>query len=173
MKIFNSIEEMAPYYNGKTNTYEFYEDGLLIDITINFDFDKSCRIVAGDIKAKNIKTFYLKCRSITALDIRSTTLDALCVGAFNINAGMDIKAYTINALNINARDISVTEELIAIDIKARDITANDIHANNISFYSLCFARRTLVCNTIQGERENSKYICLDNRVCIESERGVS
>ena len=29
---FNSIEEIKKYYNKNTNTYEFIEDGILLDV---------------------------------------------------------------------------------------------------------------------------------------------
>lgn len=75
-----------------------------------------------------------------------------------------INAWDINALDINACDIK------AWDIKARDINALDIKANNISFYAVCFARETFVCNSIKGRRENSKYFCLDSDVVIKSQK---
>lgn len=90
------------------------------------------------------------------------------INARNINA-LDIKARDINARYINARDIQAGN-INAWDIKALDIKAWDINANKISFYAVCFAYKTFVCNTIIGIRENSKYFCLDSEVVIKSQK---
>lgn len=68
-------------------------------------------------------------------------------------------------------DIKIDFDLnIECDINARDINAIDINANNISFYAVCFAYKTFVCNSIEGRRENSKYFCLDSDVVIKSKK---
>ena len=90
------------------------------------------------------------------------------INARNINA-LDIKARDINARYINARDIQAGN-INAWDIKALDIKAWDINANKISFYAVCFAYKTFVCNSIEGRRENSKYFCLDSDVVIKSQK---
>ena len=143
MKVFNNLEEMEPYYNEETNTYEFIENNRLIDIKIDFDLNIECNIKALDIKA----------RDINALDIN----------AWNIKA-RDIEARDIEACDINACDIK------ADNINARDIKASNINSNKISFYSVCFAYKTFVCNSIEGRRENSKYFCLDSDVVIKSQK---
>ena len=51
-----------------------------------------------------------------------------------------------------------------------NIKARNIKANNISFYAVCFAYNTFVCNSIKGRRENSKYFCLDSEVVIKSQK---
>lgn len=51
-----------------------------------------------------------------------------------------------------------------------NIKACNINANNISFYAVCFAYNTFVCNAIRGRRENSKYFCLDSDVVIKSQK---
>ena len=94
MKTFNNLEEMQPYYNKKTNTYEFIENQKMIDV--EFDFNLK---IYRNIKARNIK----------AEDINACNIDA-----WNINA-RDINACNINACNINAGDIN------AGDINAGDI----------------------------------------------------
>ena len=90
-------------------------------------------------------------------------INAWNINASNINSG-DINAWNINSGDINAWDIN------ARDINARDINAIDINANNISFYAVCFAYKTFVCNSIEGRRENSKYFCLDSDVVIKSKK---
>ena len=86
----------------------------------------------------------------------------------NIKAG-NIEACNIEAGNINSWDINA-QDINARDIQACNINAWDINANNISFYAVCFAYKTFVCNTIRGIRENSKYFCLDSDVVIKSQK---
>lgn len=86
----------------------------------------------------------------------------------NIKAG-NIEACNIEAGNINSWDINA-QDINARDIQACNINAWDINANNISFYAVCFAYKTFVCNTIIGIRENSKYFCLDSDVVIKSQK---
>ena len=86
----------------------------------------------------------------------------------NIKAG-NIEACNIEAGNINSWDINA-QDINARDIQACNINAWDINANKISFYAVCFAYKTFVCNTIIGIRENSKYFCLDSDVVIKSQK---
>ncbi len=143
MKVFNNLEEMKPYYNKETNTYEFIENNILIDIKIDFDLNIECNIKAGDIKSGDIKSGD--------------------INAWDINSG-DIKSCNIKSSNINARNIN------SWNINARDIKASNINSNKISFYSVCFAYKTFVCNSIEGRRKNSKYFCLDSEVVIKSKK---
>ena len=93
---------------------------------------------------------------------------------FDLNIECNINAWNINASNINSGDINAwninSGDINAWDINARDINAIDINANNISFYAVCFAYKTFVCNSIEGRRENSKYFCLDSDVVIKSKK---
>lgn len=94
MKIFNTLDEMKPYYNENTNTYKFVENNKLIDIDIHFNLDVKSNIESRNIKALNINACNIKALNINALDI-----NALDINACNINA------WNINAWNINACDI--------------------------------------------------------------------
>ncbi len=80
MITFNSFEELAKYYNKESNTYEFKEDGQLLDVDFNFHLTIDSHIFARDI-------------------------NALDINALDINAG-DINAWDIKAVNINARNIN-------------------------------------------------------------------
>lgn len=95
MKIFNSIEELKPYYNKRTNTYEFVENGLIMDVEFKFNLD-----VDSHINALNIKAWDINAGDIDALNINAGDIKAL-----NIKAG-DIKALNIKSWDINAGDIS-------------------------------------------------------------------
>ena len=142
MKTFNSIEELIPYYNKKTNTYEFVENGMLIDIEFTFDLDVHSHIYADDIKARNINAWDINAWDINAWDIKAWDIDA-----------WDIKARHIKARNINAWDIN------AWDIKAKDI----------SYHAVCFAYENITCASIIGRRDNAKHFVLDGEITIEEE----
>lgn len=148
MIVINNQEEMKPYYNEEINMYLFNDDVKFIcDIVVDSGID-ACDIDARDINAWNINAWNINAWEINAWDIKSR----------NINA-WDIEVGNINACNINT-----------LDITAWDINARNIKANNISFYAVCFARETFVCNSIKGRRENSKYFCLDSDVVIKSQK---
>ena len=142
MKTFKNFEEIKQYYNEDTNTYEFVENEQLLDVELIFELSVDSNIHAGNIKALNI--------------------NALNINALNINA-WDIDASDIDALNINAWDID------ASDIDALGINACNINAKDIFFYAVCFARKTFVCKSIKGQRDNNKYFCLDSDVVIKNE----
>lgn len=144
MKVFSKLEEMQPYYNENTNTYEFIENQKIIDVEFNFYLNIDRNIIAGNIDAKNID----------ALNIIAKDINAWNIIADNINA-WDITAANLTAGNIDACNIT-----------AWDITAENIKALNIKFYAVCFAYETFVCNTVKGIRENAKYFCLDSDVAI-------
>jgi hypothetical protein len=100
MKTFHSIEELKPHYNDKTNTYEFVENGVKIDVKFTFNLDVDSNIIAGNIDARGIKA-----RDIKAWDINAGDINAGDINASYINA-IDIEAWNIIARNINANDIS-------------------------------------------------------------------
>lgn len=95
-KEFNNIDEIKKYYNEKTNTYVFKENGKYLDVVFHFDLVVYVNIDAGNIHAKNIY-------------------------ACNINAG-DIGAGDIGAWDINARSINYC----AVCFAYKNITCNEI-----------------------------------------------
>ena len=96
MKTFNSIEELKPYYNEKTNTYEFIENGLEMNVEFTFNLDVCSHILAKDIKAvMNIKALNINADDIkAAMNIKADDIDAKDINAGNIKAG-DINYYAV------------------------------------------------------------------------------
>ena len=168
MKTFKNLEEIKPYYNEKTNTYEFFENKKLLDVELNFDLNVDSNIHAYNINACNISACDINACNISACDINAGNINACNISACDINA-VDIKASDINACNIKARDINACN-IKAVDIKARDINAVDIKARDINFYAVCFAYKTFVCKSIKGERPNSKHFCLDSEIVIKGDK---
>ena len=97
IKEFNSLEEIQKYYDVKSNTYVFKEDGDYIDLVVfNFNLNIQANIDAKDIGALNID----------ASDIKA----------------MNIEAWDINVWNIEAQDISYYAACFAYkNIKCKSI----------------------------------------------------
>ena len=107
---FNSIKEIKKYYNKNTNTYEFIEDGILLDVEFAFDLE-----INGNIKARDINAQYINALDIKALDIKAH----------------NIKARDINAYDIKARDITYHAVCFAYqDIECSSIKGRRVNAKH-------------------------------------------
>jgi len=121
-------------------------------LQITFDCTIPCNIKAYNIAAYNIEAY----------DIEAYNIDAHNIKAY------DIEAYNIDALNIKAHNIE------AYNIDAYNIDALNIKAHNIKYYAFCIACRSLKCESISGNRENSFHKCLDQEIeIIKKEKKVT
>lgn len=111
-------------------------------ISINKDLYINCDLeLDTNIKCKNIYSQH--------------TLNIGNLDAININV-KNLIANTVIALNINTENID-----------AKSITAyNNIKSNNINYCSVCYAHQNIECNSIKGERRNSKHFVLDGEIII-------
>ena len=139
IKTFKNLEEMESYYNYKTDMYEFIENGNLISIYLSFDLKTTSGINAMNIMAHNIETSEINASNIMARDIYT----------------LDINSNNITANNIYARNI-----------KSGNIFANIIKAKDIKYHAFCCAESKFICNSIKGERPNSKHFCLDSEIIV-------
>ena len=116
-KEFNSLEEIEEYYDEKSNTYIFIENGEYIDLVVfNFDLDTCANINARCIDAMNIN----------AVDIRAWDIDARDIDACNIEA-WDIYAWDIYACNIAAENIKAKNiSYFAVCFASDNIKCNSI-----------------------------------------------
>ena len=153
IKEFNKLEEIQKYYDYKTNTYVFKEDGKWIDLVV-FNFDLY-------VKA-NIDAFSIKAYDIDVCDINASDINAFTIYAF------DIIAHNINAYNINARDIKACD-IESYDITAGDIIACNISANDINYWAVCYAYENIKCRSTKGNRKNSRHFVLDGNIEIKEE----
>lgn len=165
LKEFNNLEELEPYYDKKTNTYNFKEAGKYIDVKLNFNLDVHANISAVDIDARNINAYDIKAGDINAGYIDAGDIDAGDINAYDIKA-YDIKAGDINAWNINARNINA-RNIKAGDIDAGVIIARDINADDIEYYAVCVSFINIICKSIQGERNNCIHKALDGEIIIK------
>ena len=117
IKEFNSLEEIEKYYDEKSNTYIFKENGVYIDLVVfNFDLDTSANIEAGCIDAMNINAVDIKAWDIDTRDLNALNIDACDIYAW------DIYACNIAAENIKAKNISYFAVCFACDnIKCKSI----------------------------------------------------
>ena len=107
IKEFNSLKEIQKYYDVKSNTYVFKEDGDYIDLVVfNFNLNIQANIDAKDIGALNIDALNIDACNIDASDIKA----------------MNIEAWDINVWNIEAQDISYYAACFAYkNIKCKSI----------------------------------------------------
>ena len=113
-KEFNNLEELEPYYDEKSNTYVFKEDGVSIDIKLNFNLSTGANINARNIVARDIF-----CHDINAFDIIACDIVARNIVARDIDAG-NIHAGDINAEDIDYYAICVSyNNIICKSIKGR------------------------------------------------------
>ena len=143
VKNFDSLDEIQKYYDEKTNTYIFKENGQYINIVaFNFNLNIEANIDAKDIKAQ----------SINAMDINANDISAWHIIAGDINAE-NIDSYNINVWNLRANNI-----------KSGNIEANNIYAHDINYWAVCFAIQNITCKSIKGRRENAKHFVLDGKL---------
>ena len=119
IKEFNSLEEIQKYYDVKSNTYVFKEDGDYIDLVVfNFNLNIQANIDAKDIGALNIDALNIDACNIDASDIKA----------------MNIEAWDINVWNIEAQDISY----YAVCFAYKNIKCNSIigRRNNAKHFVL-------------------------------------
>ena len=93
-------------------------------------------------------------------DIVCRNLTARTLTARNINA------YDINARNLDAYDIN------ADNINAHDVNARNLDAHNVNYFAVCFAYENIICDSIEGRRENSKHFCLDGEITIREPKTI-
>jgi hypothetical protein len=125
MKTFTSLEELKPYYNKKTNTYEFNED-----IELQFDLNVNSHIIAWDINAWDINAWDINSLDINAGNIKAKEINAGNIKAYNIKA-WNIKARDIKACNINSLDISYYAVCYAyINIECKSIKGRRVNSKH-------------------------------------------
>lgn len=157
IKEFNNLEEIEKYYCKETNTYVFKENDKYIDVVvlkfdlcINANID-ALNIDAWDINAYDIYASDIDACDITAKDIHTDNFTARVINVHNIVAGI------INVININAYDIDATA-----------IMAGNIKAHNIKYFTVCFAEKDIICNSIKGKREGTKHFVFDGKLEVKN-----
>ena len=159
IKEFNKLEEIEKYYNKETNTYVFKEDGEWIDLVV-FNFDLR---IGSNIKAHDINAHHICASDIDVLNINANYIDADDIHTDNFIARVikvrNIVAGIINVVNINAYDIDATA-----------IMAGNIKAHNIKYFTVCFAEKDIICNSIKGKRAGTKHFVFDGKLEVKNER---
>ena len=154
---FNSLDEIQKYYDEKSNTYIFREDGIYIDLFIfKFNLDVDANISASNIRGWNIKAYDIDVYEIYAQDIVVKNIDACSINAHDIEA-VDIETYEdIKAWDIHAHNIT-----------AKNIIADNIYAYDISYWAVCYAIQNIECHSMKGRRKNHTYFALDGSIYID------
>ena len=169
IKEFNNLEEIEKYYNKETNTYVFKEDGELIDLVIfNFDLCIDSNIDAWDINDRDIDAWDINVYDIKANNINASNIDARDITAEDIHTD-NFTARVINVHNIFAGITNVVD-INAYDIDATAILAGNIKAHNIKYFTVCFAEKDIICNSIKGKRAGTKHFVFDGKLEVKDER---
>ncbi len=148
MKIFNNVDEIQKFYNKKTNTYKFVENGKILDVKFNFDLNIDANILAGNIIARNIK----------ALDISTRDILACYITARHITA-WDIKVYYISAWDITAKNITANViEYHTVCYVYKNITCQAIRGYRKNSEHFCLDGEII----IRGENED---VCIESSKC--------
>ena len=139
VRVFNNLQEIKKYYDKKTNTYRFKENGKFIDeIIINFDLNIESNIEAHNVRGTSITAKNIHVWDISAWEINACDIESRCIDVGVIRA-RDIYTSTIEAMDIYARDINATFGIDAINIYARDIV----------YTATCSAYEDFKCNSIK------------------------
>ena len=186
--VINSMEDAEKYYDEKTNTYIFSENGELRNVKIEMEnFSSERNFISGDITAHNITVLDITAHNIHARNIIAGDINAKDVNVENIDSfdiyvsgirAVDIHTSEITALEICARnivaDIVYARHIGAVNIGAYDIKAENIEAVNISagcidanvilYYKRCIARRNIVCNEIRGLFKQSYHTTVNGSI---------
>lgn len=178
----NSLEDMKPFFNSKTNCYEFVkpttEEEILkngnryigLDIHFNFDLDIKADLRAGNIKGKNIKCYNIDAYDITAQDIRSSRIYATDISCRNI------RGISVEASFIKCKEVYMEEHIDVNSIDANYMLGDSIRAHDsitcreIEFMKVCYAHQNIVCESINGLESNSKYFVLEGEIKIKDGR---
>lgn len=185
--IINKQEELKALMDENNN---IIKDDLIINCNININaYIKAYNIRAKNIQAYNIDAWDIKAKDIKADDIKAHNINAANINAWDVKAGKieaddidvcniradAINVYCIKALSIKAQEIEVVSDIEvkkdisafyirASNIKASDISIDHVNAKNISYHTFCIARKSLICKTIEGRRQNAVHLCLDKPI---------
>ena len=84
-KKFYNVAEIEKYYNEKTNTYSFEENGMILSVLFMFDLKTTSNIFANNIIAQNIECLKISASNIEAFNIKAISIIARDIDAFVIN----------------------------------------------------------------------------------------
>lgn len=158
IKEFYNLYEIQKYYDEKSNTYIFKENGDYIELIVfKFNLHVDANIDASNIKAWNIKANDIDVTNIDCYDIKVKNITANNIIAYDIEAN-DIDSWNIRAWNLNANNIN-----------AENIEVDSIDANDISYLAFCFAYYNINCKSIKGRIDNAKHFVAYGKIEIEKD----
>ena len=104
-KEFNSLKEIQKYYDEKSHTYIFKENGEYIDLVVfNFDLNVNANIEALNISAIDINAWIIDAKNIEAWDIKALDIKAQDISYYAVCVAYgSIKCKSIKGRRRNAR----------------------------------------------------------------------
>jgi hypothetical protein len=124
--IISSKEELNPFYNTSTDTYELIKDGKFLSVTF-----KNPMIIESHLKAFYIYANFLKVKNITTYGLKAK--DIFCE---------DIKAIDIVCQNL------IGNHVYTKTLYAKDIILDVLHATSISYHAACICYTSLRTKTL-------------------------
>ena len=106
-KEFNSLKEIQKYYDEKSHTYIFKENGEYIDLVIfNFDLNVNANIEALNISAIDINAWIIEAKNIEAWDIKALDIKAQDISYYAVCVAYgSIKCKSIKGRRRNAQHL--------------------------------------------------------------------
>ena len=89
-KKFYNLEEIEKYYNEKTNTYSFEENGMILNVLFIFDLKINSNIFANNIIAQDIECLNISASNIEAFNINTISIIANDIDALAVNVSHKI-----------------------------------------------------------------------------------
>ena len=158
IKDFYNLYEIQKYYDEKSNTYIFKENGEYIELVVfKFNLHIDANIDAADVRAYDIDANNIDVTDISCYDMNVKNIVSNDIIAYDINAN-DIDSWNIKAWNVKANNID-----------AENIEVDSINANNISYLSVCFAYNDIECKSIKGRMKGAKHFVLWKRLKAEED----
>ena len=169
MKIFNSVEEMKPYYIENNSIYVINDD-----VTFNFDLYLDGSIFAYNITAKcfqarNVTAKNVTADNFTAGNVKLHNLDALRVSVSNMEAN------NVNCCNFFGSKVRVNS-LKCWDVYLGNLKAVHIDAEQIEYFDTCTAEETLKCVWVKrkticgGSHLHQQHECKNGKIEYKPEK---
>ena len=141
MKRFETLADIHPYYNSESDTYDFSDNGTLLDIELTFSLCTHSNIRAHDIRVSD----------------RESML------AYNINAHDITGGYILSGANIYANDITDVVILLGDEIHTHDIDVLKINGGYI--YANIVEAADIVMAHLEAADTHCGVICHSDPTC--------
>ena len=121
-KKFYNLEEIEKYYNEKTNTYSFEENGVYLNVIFLFDLEVNSNIYANNIIAERMICLNIIAERMICLNISASAIDASNIVANRIIANI----ICANAVNVKGNIIYSDKIVIRFSTRCEGLLHNTL-----------------------------------------------